>query len=895
MSRAAAFALASSCVLLACGGSNGAKVPACAAGQHDGGNGVCVAVGSCSLGFHDGGDGTCTSADVCAAGYRLGTDGTCVKGAACPAGTHDNGAGVCVATISCPTGYHDGGSGTCVPTGSCSSGYRDGGNGECWILGTCASGYHDGGTGTCVPLVACSAKYHDGGDGRCVPDATCSNGFHDGGDGRCVTPDKCSAGYHDGGGATCTSSSGCLGGYRDNGVGACVCRPSVSAGTTQADCPCANGFHDDGLGKCVVTGCASGYRDGGDGRCVAIGGCSAGFYDDGSGVCIQRADAGIMGTGGGAGGSGGARDTAASGGASGAGGSTVGRDGGPGGASGARGSGGIQATGGVSGTGGTTAPCGNGKLDPGESCDCGSDPKNLPSGCSSSNGIFYGDGTGCTRTCTREPLCLDGAGKTQACSEACGDGHLSDGEACDDGNQLDGDGCSHDCTVEDGFVCSTATLQDSQPCQSSGSGECMELPIVYRDFQPENATLGGHPDFYFLGSKWNGSPTPTTICVPNAAGPARGSDSTARCWGIVADTLLNGKPQLGTTTTCACQFSDWNIAASSRISGGYTQKGNDSPLSDGNGGYLGETKGAPVNATNASGTSIGVLIDYTQSTPGGPVWKGTVPIVKDASSFKQWYSDDSTVNTTFTDVLELKSTGYGSFQFASQAHLGEGGFFPLDTRNSSHVTLCNLWPYWNHGNGSSIWGYGCTGDQYLFYPQATASDCVSGDTIDDGCWVLNVAGRTHNYYFTSEARYHFVYDGSSGVTLSVYADDDFFVFINGQLVLDLGGIHMQLPGKVTVTGSPGDAKVVEGGCLDTAGNIIGITTGSKDCAPKNGTAPTATTPDDFRVRTVKLGLETGKTYELAIFHANRSPPQSDLQITLQGLSVRRSICTPSKP
>lgn len=92
------------------------------------------------------------------------------------------------------------------------------------------------------------------------------------------------------------------------------------------------------------------------------------------------------------------------------------------------------------------------------------------------------------------------------------------------------------------------------------------------------------------------------------------------------------------------------------------------------------------------------------------------------------------------------------------------------------------------------------------------------------------ANGPHNFLFTTEIHTAFEYKG--GEVFSFRGDDDVFVFINNQLVVDLGGIHGPVEGSVN---------------LDT--------------------------------EAARLGLEVGQVYHLDMFQAERNPGGSNFRIS----------------
>jgi fibro-slime domain-containing protein len=126
-----------------------------------------------------------------------------------------------------------------------------------------------------------------------------------------------------------------------------------------------------------------------------------------------------------------------------------------------------------------------------------------------------------------------------------------------------------------------------------------------------------------------------------------------------------------------------------------------------------------------------------------PVWAktgptATVPGGKEA--FDQWYRDVKGVNFTFRDFgITLAPTGTGTYAFDSTE------FFPLDNLPSD-----------NQG-----WG---------------------------------MEGKWHNFVFTTEIHTQFTYQ--KGQKFTFRGDDDVFVYVNGSLAIDLGGIHMPQEGII---------------------------------------------------------------------------------------------------
>lgn len=438
---------------------------------------------------------------------------------------------------------------------------------------------------------------------------------------------------------------------------------------------------------------------------------------------------------------------------------------------------------------------------------CGDGKKEGAESCDDGNTVPF---DGCSEDCQIEPACKSGEG----CSSQCGDGIVL-GEGCDDGNAADGDGCSKVCKVEPGWTCKQPEM-----------GDKMLVPVIYRDFKFSKDVPNPGNDFE---NGVSGSYNPLT--------------------GIVKDALdAKGKPVYTGSVTSA------HIASTSSFGQWYTDVSGVNHATASKMALWNDGKGSYVNRYGANGEQwntttpaeyCGTVADALLDADGKPI----------PCTFKYMLqSVDGGTTGSPTDCQKMEAQGYtqlpdschsenGTYKALYIVAKADGNplFFPVDGDNFSPASESNLATIPPYYDASARW---------------PKDEDAAGNV------------RLHNFSFTSEVRYWFPYDKSKTYTLDFVGDDDVWVFINGKLAVDLGGIHTPVAGTVVISG-----------------NGIASTT-------VTATYPLSPAPTPTK-QTANLGLQDGKVYEFAVFQAERQTTGSSYKLTLSGFNAAPTSCVPA--
>ena len=172
----------------------------------------------------------------------------------------------------------------------------------------------------------------------------------------------------------------------------------------------------------------------------------------------------------------------------------------------------------------------------------------------------------------------------------------------------------------------------------------------------------------------------------------------------------------------------------------------------------------------------------------------------------EWFTDGGSAKT-ITDVMTLKRVRGNLFEIKYDYNtrtdwngFGEDmGYFPLDKYPDSETwkkQSLNVWCPKDLGSNDANYE-DCKKWRDNFWDDEHGPK--NGGAAE---WAVNEKGiekrKWHNYGFTMAGSGEFKYEEGAGDEFKFISSDDMWVFLDGKLAVDLGGVHLSAPGKIKI-------------------------------------------------------------------------------------------------